>query len=71
MDRLYAFKMSEASVKAHGYGHVGQCDFIVHASEHHKRKMKEIEDEEGSVGRHLEVQRIVHLLASFQSVDFT
>lgn len=37
-------------------GNVRQHDFRSQQSEHHKALMKRIEDEEGSVGKHLEVR---------------
>lgn len=38
-------------------GNVHQLDFRAQQSEQYKELMKRIEDEEGRVGRHLEVRR--------------
>ena len=47
--------MGENAVARERAGSVAQAEFQGQLSEHHKRRMARIEQEEGSIGKHLEV----------------
>ena len=48
-------KMGDHAVARERAGSVAQTEFQGKLSEHHKKQMARIEQEEGSIGKHLEV----------------